>query len=144
MKPPYASALVACSAKKNPYATTARSLYRGSLFMLSMRHAMHKAERVLIMSAKYGLLRPEDQVRHYDAYLPELSAAERAALLARIRAQADLVTSSGRLLSYLPAAYWELLAEALPELEGKTDRPYKGIRLLTLCARLAGEIKAEG
>jgi hypothetical protein len=55
-------ALISCVAKKQHYATIARELYTSPLFKDAYSYAKKLgAERIFILSAKYGLL-PEDKV----------------------------------------------------------------------------------
>lgn len=147
MSKPYDLAIIPCTSGKNPEGLTAATLYKGGPFSLMMRHANQRCEAVVIMSAKYGLLRPSDPVRYYDAYLPELNAQERAELIQRIR---DIpwveAYKAKRICSYLPEAYFQCLAEAKPALCASIAmrRPYRSLPMLTLYKVLSNEIKQYG
>lgn len=136
-------ALIPCTAKKNAIGMTPLTLYKGGPFALMMKHAQQRADTILIMSAKYGLLHLSDPVRYYDAYVPNLSQVERVALIERIKKQAQDLGSLST-LSYLPRAYFEVLAEAAPEWSKTIRRPYKTLPSLTLFKVLSNEIKSYG
>jgi hypothetical protein len=142
----YDVGFISCSGSKNPTGATAITLYRGSVFGTQMRHAQQRCHEVVIVSAKYGLLRPSDPVRWYDQYLGDLSPDGREALKLRIREQAKgfPVASWVRRLSYLPTAYHTLVLEAIPELaDPPLRRPYV-IRMHTQIAILSKEIQNYG
>jgi len=143
----YDLGLVPCTSKKRPDGTTPTSLYMGGPFAAMMKHAQQRCGRILIMSAKYGLLRLDEPVSYYDAYLPDLDQAQRAALIGRVRCQVESMRpwfQHQRILSYLPKAYFELLAEAEPSLCASIRRPYKRMSRLTLIATLSAENKNYG
>lgn len=144
MKPArWDAALIPCTKTKNPLATTAGSLYKSAGFTLMVKHAQQRTGRIVIMSALHGLIRPEDRITVYDAYLPTLSREERAALLRKLRHQADALRGL-KILSYLPKAYHEALLEAAPGLAGSLSRPYKNLGLMALFGVLGREIKNYG
>lgn len=148
MKPrTYDFGLIPCTSGKRPDGLTPLTLYKGGPFSLMMRHAQQRCGEILIMSAKYGLLGLQDPVRYYDAYLPDLTEAERAALAWRIKSSEKLLGASApgtRILSYLPRAYHEFLAGAKPEIVGALKRPYANLPSLSLYAVLSHEIKNYG
>ena len=54
-------ALIACSCKKIGGADQAQYLYNSNLFKLSFRYAQQRgAQRIYILSAKHGLLDPNE------------------------------------------------------------------------------------
>lgn len=63
--------LLACSAKKNRYLVRAPAscLYTGTLFRLGMKWAEQNGYNVLILSAKYGWVQPEQIIDTYDQKL---------------------------------------------------------------------------
>ncbi len=70
--------LIACSASKQPYVCKAKDLYIGELFNLSRQWAEACGPAVQswhILSAKYGLLHPEQTIQPYEETLD--SAAKR-------------------------------------------------------------------
>lgn len=145
-RPRYAVGIVACSASKRPDGQTPLTLYRGALFSTTVRHACQRCDRVLIMSAKYGLLELNDPVQWYDTYLGHLDHRERAILRKRIVDGGKLTyayANPRRILSYLPKLYHSELMLALPHL-GAVARPYAGLNLFQLVQVLSNEVKNYG
>lgn len=140
-------ALIPCTSGKHATGVTPRTLYKGGPFSMMMKHSQQRCDRVVILSAKYGLLELNDTVSYYDAYIPTLSPAERAALVDRIRGQAAgrfNYLYAAKVISYLPAAYWALLSETLEALAPTIARPYAGLGMLKLLQVLSNEIKHYG
>ena len=75
MKPLY---LIACSMSKLDHAAPAAELYTGQAFKLSMKAAKAAGADVLILSALYGVLEPDDIIDPYECYLGGLPAMDRA------------------------------------------------------------------
>ena len=75
MKPLY---LIACSMSKLDRAAPAAELYTGQAFKLSMKAAKAADADVLILSALYGVLEPDDVIDPYECYLGGLPAMDRA------------------------------------------------------------------
>ena len=61
--------LVGCGAKKLDHAAPARDLYTGSLFRKAAAHAEATCDRWYVLSAKHGLIHPDDVIEPYDAVL---------------------------------------------------------------------------
>ncbi len=69
--------LVSCARKKLSTVAEAQDLYVSPLFRLSLAYAKSlKPDAIFILSAKYGLLRPEEIVTWYDETLNEMSMAD--------------------------------------------------------------------
>lgn len=113
-------ALIPCTDRKDAQAggVPMRAVYiygASPRFQLMLRHAMQRAPRIVIMSAHYGLISPDEQVRYYNAYLPSLSVDDREQLRLRLQVQIASLALQGRrqrVLSYLPQAYHDFLTEA--------------------------------
>jgi len=75
----YALGLVGCSKQKWTHVPRirARSLYCSPAFLASFTLASAACERVLILSAKYGVLQPENVVEPYDQTLSEMDPFQR-------------------------------------------------------------------
>lgn len=70
--------LVACTKQKQPYACAAREMYLPStLFRKASAYCSREYDRWYILSAKYGLLSPDDIIEPYDQTLKTMSRAER-------------------------------------------------------------------
>lgn len=152
LSPRWDLGIIPCTAGKNPDGVTPLTLYKGATFQTMVKHACQRCDHLLILSAKYGLLRITDPVSYYDAYLPELDDRARQALRLKVRAQlAEGIPQalrkpwgSRRVLSYLPHAYDEFLRLEAPAFRHVFRRPYAGQNMLTLLATLTAEIQAYG
>lgn len=146
--PRYQLALIPCTRRKSPVGVTPLTLYRSSGFVTMVKHAQQRCDRILIMSAKYGILGPEDRVAYYDAYLPTLPQEQRSKLALLIAERVEdlelLQINPKAVLSYLPKAYYEFLQEEVPVLKSwapQIRRPYKNLSNLALIKVLSNEIK---
>lgn len=143
----YELGLIPCTKTKNPIGVTPLTLYRSSPFALMLRHAQQRCRRILIMSAKYGLLQPDDRITYYDAYLPTLTPEQRFKLQQDLAAGINrlrlLEVNPSQVLCYLPRVYYSCLLEvdALEEWVPFIHRPYKSLPSLTLMKVLSNEIK---
>lgn len=95
-EPEYAAgeriALISCSKLKKPYRCRASELYSAStLFSLSYQYAKENADRVYILSAKYGLVREDAVIEPYNETLNDKTPAERQAWAQRVRNQLEQV-----------------------------------------------------
>jgi hypothetical protein len=71
-------ALISCTKTKASYACAASELYRPSTFFrMAFELAGRIADRILILSAKYGVVRPTDVVEPYEQTLVGASRSER-------------------------------------------------------------------
>lgn len=61
--------LVGCAATKLPHAAPARELYTSQLFRKASAYAELTCERWFILSAKHGLISPDQVIEPYDAKL---------------------------------------------------------------------------
>lgn len=68
--------LVSCTSKKALYPTTAKSLYKSPLFIGARRFAETRCDSWFILSAKYGLLLPDEKVMPYDESLYQMEESE--------------------------------------------------------------------
>lgn len=71
--------LVGCSSRKASTAMPARDLFRGDNFVRARERAVGMGVPWFVLSAKFGLLHPDDVVGPYDVYLAKQPAAYRAA-----------------------------------------------------------------
>lgn len=143
----YALALIPCSKRKNPIGITPITLYGSSSFSVMLRHAQQRCDRVLIMSAKYGLLELHERMAYYEAYLPDLNLEQRAELAKEMRAKVlafgILDVDPVQVLSYLPKAYFDFLAsiDIAAAWACQINRPYKNLPLLRGMKVLTDEIR---
>lgn len=152
---PFNLALIPCTDRKDSRAggvpMRAAHLYSASpRFQLMYRHAMQRASRIVIMSALYGLINPDDEVRYYNAYLPTLSQQDREALRDKVRNQTKALALQGealRVLSYLPQAYHDFLVDAGGEplrAGWNMRRPYAGLDMFAQAQVLRLEVAYYG
>jgi len=69
--------LISCTKKKQNYPCKAIEMYSASdLFRKAYAYAVKKYDFVAILSAKYGLLFPDDKIEPYDLTLKDMSSKE--------------------------------------------------------------------
>lgn len=68
--------LIACSKLKRPEASPARDLYCSPLFLASRRYIEPRCDEWAILSARWGLVMPEEIIQPYDQTLHELKPYE--------------------------------------------------------------------
>jgi len=88
-------ALISCVSKKLTHRTRAEELYISSLFKLNMKYARSLSpNKIFILSAKYGLLKLEDEIEPYNETLNEKKDSEikewAEKVLAQLAKEADL------------------------------------------------------
>ncbi len=69
--------LVACCGQKLTHPAPAKDLYQSDLFRKSRQWAEQNGDRWLILSAKYGVVHPDQVIEPYDEMLSDKSAADR-------------------------------------------------------------------
>ena len=74
---PITVGLVSCSARKGPKITEAQQLYQGDLFKKSMAWAKKHCDTWAILSAKLGLIQPDEVVEPYDVTMKSKGVDER-------------------------------------------------------------------
>jgi cytoplasmic iron level regulating protein YaaA (DUF328/UPF0246 family) len=87
--------LISCVKSKLSHPAKARDLYISNLFRSSLAYAQSlKPDKIFILSAKYGLLELDEQIKPYELTLKTMPAAEVKAwsirVLASLRQKADL------------------------------------------------------
>ena len=122
--------LVGCSRTKAPAAEPAQELFRGQGFRRARAHAIESGVPWFVLSAKYGLLAPDDVVGPYDVYLPDRSPQYRAAWGEWVVTQlAERQTLDGaRVEVHASAAYAGPLREPLRSRGATLHEPLAGLR----------------
>ena len=87
--------LVSCVKSKRDHRCRAGDMYTSALFQKMMAYAQSlKPKKVYILSAKYGLLSPDEMIEPYELTLKTMKAADRRAwaqgVLAALRRSCDL------------------------------------------------------
>ena len=97
--------LISCGKEKIRDRSEAGKMYTGDLFTKSLTYARMKLhpDKIFILSAKYGLLRMDDEIEHYDMTLNNMGVAAR-------RQWADKVLQQLRTNSDLDKDYFVFLA----------------------------------
>lgn len=94
--------LIACSAAKAAHPSAARDLYLGDLFRKSVAYAESRGAPWVVLSARHGVLLPDQFVAPYDTTMARLSKHERVAWASRVNDQLvaignpDLVALAGQ------------------------------------------------
>jgi len=77
---PLSVALVGCGKRKSDIQANqpAKELYTGTLFRLSIRHALATASEVHILSALHGLIFPDDRIAPYDLCMTQVPISKQS------------------------------------------------------------------
>ena len=127
-------ALIACSKTKCTHRDLARHMYVSSLYRKSVLAAEGLGVQFSILSAKYGLLDPDQVVEPYDLTLKGKSTAFKAAWAARVDAQIQKTFDHGKCLIVLAGDDYY---QPLLEVDGKTPNYFAPMKGLSLGNRLA-------
>ena len=131
-------ALVSCVARKRPYASRAADLYTSTLFLGMRRFAERTCDAWYILSAQYGLVRPDEVIQPYDATLLRMATNERIAWASSICASLSAVLPRGCAVVVLAGAkYREQLVPWLKRDGFGVSIPLEGLRIGEQLQRLA-------
>jgi DGQHR domain-containing protein len=117
--------LVGCSRRKLPHAAPARALYASPLFRLAARFGAAAHGRWFVLSARHGLVGPDQVIAPYDATLRGLDRAGRQAWADRVLGQLrrrGLLGGPHRFFLHAGADYADPLANCLP-----AEQPLRGL-----------------
>lgn len=123
-------ALVSCVKQKRGRSSPACDLYTSPLFVKMRAVAERFADRWFILSAKYGLLRPDVVVDSYEQTLNDALAAERKAWAERVfeeMNEAGIVRSGASFIWLAGARYKDSLSRMLHGLP--QHDPMAGMRI---------------
>lgn len=122
--------IIPCSDAKRDTPQAARSLYVGAMFTNTLAAALALAADddalVLIMSAKYGLVRLDDVLAPYNQRIDAKGAVDAATLQSQIEALG--LDWQDDVYSMLPAKYFKVLDDALRPLDMFASNVYEGAR----------------
>ncbi len=87
--------LISCASKKLNHKALAKELYISQLFKLNMKYAQSlNPDKIFILSAKYGLLKPEEEIDSYNETLNKKTDSEiktwAEKVLLELKKEADL------------------------------------------------------
>lgn len=105
--------VIGCSGQKGTEPAPAVDLYTGSYFHQAERAARSDGRPFLVLSARYGLLHPEEVIEPYDHFVPARHLGGVEALTALLRAQrASRPDLPHAVESWCSASYSTALARA--------------------------------
>ena len=114
-------ALVSCVKQKQSVPAPARDLYTSALFSKARRYAESHAGRWFILSAKYGLVAPDQVIDPYEQTLNTMAARERREWARRVHGQmwgARMLRPGVRFVWLAGAAYQNELSKLIELLPG--------------------------
>ncbi len=124
--------LLGCVSQKGPAAVAARDLYVSTLFRLRRAYAETLGFPWFILSAKHGLVRPDEIVEPYDVRLSDLSAADRRGWGDRVflQLQAAVAPLLGRVFEFHAGSHYvEAVKPHLEKVGAAVVWPLQGLRL---------------
>lgn len=74
----------------------ARDMYISTLFKTRYKYAQKMGKKIYIISAKYGLIAPNNIIEPYDITLKDFSSAERKKWAARVVAKLEGIEHIGK------------------------------------------------
>lgn len=113
---PMTLVVVACAKQKLTVAAPASELYTSPLFALSWGWARDTGHQVAILSARHGVIRPEEVLEPYDTFLGSLGRAEVERLADHVRGQLSSMDSE-RIIVLGGSGYVDLVRRAAPAAE---------------------------
>ena len=123
-------ALVACVSKKNKTPMPARDLYISDWFKKASSYADSISDQWFILSAKYGLLDPDDVVEPYDETLNKMPVNQRRAWSKKVLE--DLISKlnvGDQVVLLAGMKYREFLVSPLRSTGFHVEVPMEGLRI---------------
>jgi hypothetical protein len=121
-------AFVACVGKKRVAAAPARSLYTSAWFVKARRFVEHEADAWFILSARHGLVAPEQPLEPYEQTLNTMPRYERERWAVQVwRAIVGVADVGDRLVFLAGQRYSELVVPALADLGYTVEVPMLGL-----------------
>jgi hypothetical protein len=115
--------IIPCSATKLGEAAPARDLYTSVYFRQALAAAESQADRVLILSAKHGLLELDEVVAPYELRMGDPGSVGAETLAAQAVA---LGLDGADIYGMLPSSYFQPLWEALSSIDTWVSPVYEG------------------
>lgn len=120
--------LVACTSRKGAYPAKAEFIYKSPLFSAARSFAERRADQWFILSAKHGLLSPEDEIEPYNESLLDQSDAQRQEWAERVhRALVVRIPPGGRIIFLSGSAYRSYLDPMLTSEGRETAAPMSAL-----------------
>jgi len=136
-------ALVACVKSKRTGRHQAKNLYNSTLFTYSRQYAETHADRWFILSAKHGLVRPNEMLEDYEGTLKNVSPAIKRKWAQRVHQQMQVLNLDKNKVEIVWLAgndYKSGLAPLLARF--KQSDPLKGMKLGARMAWLKEKLDA--
>lgn len=122
--------LVSCVSKKADQPSRAEELYKSHWFNKASAYAKNVGNSWYILSAKHGLLSPDQVVEPYDQTLNRMGAAERRTWARYVLRDIEKTIKPGKTLIFLAGLrYREYLVSPLEEKGYRILIPMKGLRI---------------
>ena len=122
--------LVSCVSQKQPSPAPARDLYTSSLFSKASAYADSTGQPWFILSAKYGLVHPDEVIAPYDLTLNTMPVAERRRWANGVLAQlAPHLKGIGAVTFLAGQRYREFLEAPLRSRGLAVSVPMEGLRI---------------
>jgi hypothetical protein len=122
--------LVSCVAGKRSSPTLAKDLYVSEWFRRAREYVEAMGGPWFILSAKYGLVSPDELLEPYEETLNTMSKGERRAWADRVQRQMDQrPTRTDRIVVLAGKHYREFLMDYLRRRAAIVDVPLEGLRI---------------
>jgi hypothetical protein len=122
--------LVSCVARKGCESCKARDLYRSDWFKKARAYVESTGMSWFILSAKHGLLSPDEVIAPYEQTLNRLSVMERRAWAEMVKNRlVSVVMPEDRVVILAGARYREFLMPTLELLAARVEIPMEGMRI---------------
>lgn len=123
-------ALVACTKRKTSTETTAEQLYISPLFRAARDYAVATSDTWYILSARHGLLRPDQKVSPYNETLKNMPREEKAAWAERVMVRLKEVLRPGDVVTFLAGLeYRSLLTDFIQQSHCDVKIPLQGLSI---------------
>lgn len=120
--------LVSCVSKKRAAPSPAKDLYRSEWFLRARRYVEATGSPWFILSAKYGLVPPDQVLAPYEQTLNTMGVADRRAWARRVQAQMDHdLPHTQRIVVFAGQRYREYLMAYLHRRGFTVEIPLEGL-----------------
>jgi hypothetical protein len=122
--------LVSCVGAKRAAPAPAKDLYRSDWFIKARGYAESVGSCWFILSAKYGVVHPDQTIEPYELTLNTMGVAERQSWARLVRGQMDeRMPDADRIVVLAGQRYREFLMEYLRQRAETVDVPMEGLRI---------------
>lgn len=124
-----ALALISCTKAKLSKSAPARDLYSSPAFQMKRKLAERAGASWVVLSAKHGILQPDDVVEPYDETLTTMGVGARKAWARNVLPTLiPLARGAGHVVCLAGQRYIELLVQPMTEAGVSVSLPLKGLR----------------